>query len=206
MWRFLVPSLTIIIPDTNGASAPMRRHTDATRRCLKAIFTFVLVTFPWALPADSLAVMKGLTVEDLTGRSDLVLSGQVESVTAGWSDDGKTISTTAIVVVSEVIKGRSALRKIAVEYPGGEVGDIGLRVSDEPGMEKGEKVLLFLKQGDNGHGATHKFNLVGKGQGKYSIGSDGMARKKGFSIVGEKSRIDAEIPLDALLEKIRRGK
>ena len=183
----------------------MRQHTEAVRRCLKAIFTFVLITFLWALPVASWAVMKGLTTEDLTKSSDLVVAGDVESATAKWSDDGKTIFTTAIVVVREVIKGRSVSHKIEVEYPGGEVGDIGLRVSDEGGLEQGEKVLLFLKHGIR-PGGTHKYNLVGKGQGKYSIGQDGVARKKGFSLAGDTKQIDTEIPLEALIEKIRRVK
>jgi hypothetical protein len=149
--------------------------------------------------------MEGQTTEDLTRNSDLVVAGDVESATAGWSDDGSTIYTAAIVVVTDVIKGQSARRKIEVDYPGGEVGDIGLRVSDEPGMVKGEKVLLFLKHG-TGPGDSHKYHLVGKGQGKYSIGPDGVARKKGFSPVRGTKRIDFEVPLDALIEKIKRVK
>lgn len=188
---------------TDGDPDPMRQHTEATRRCLKAISSFVLITFLWALPAASWAVMEGLLTEDLTRSSDLVVLGDVKSAEARWSDDGKTIFTTAIIVVSEVIKGRSVSQKIEVEYPGGEVGDIGLRVSDEQGMEKGDKVLLFLKHGVKPD-ETHKYNLVGKGQGKYSIGPDGVARKKGFSLVGDTKQIDAEVPLDALIEKIRR--
>ena len=183
----------------------MRQHTEATQRCLKAIFSFVLITLIWTLPSTSWAVMEGLSTEDLTRSSDSVISGNVESTTARWSDDGKTILTSAIVVVSEVIKGRSVNQKIEVEYPGGEVGDIGLRVSDEPDMEEGEKVLLFMKQEIKPSG-TQKYNLVGKGQGKYSIGPDRIARKKGFSLVGGTKQIDAEVPLDDLIEKIRRVK
>lgn len=149
--------------------------------------------------------MEGLSTEDLAKGSDIVVLGDVESATAKWSDDRKTISTTAIVVITEVIKGQSVSQKIEVEYPGGEVGDIGLRVSDEPGMEKGEKVLLFLKH-VIGANETYKHNLVGKGQGKYSIAPDGIARKKGFSLVGDTKQIDAEVPLDTLIEKIKRVK
>jgi len=149
--------------------------------------------------------MEGLTTEYLTRSSDLVVSGDVESATAKWSDDGKTIFTTAIVVVTEVIKGQPGSQKVDVEYPGGEVGDIGLRVSDEPVMKKGEKVVLFLKRGIKPI-EKNKYKLVGKGQGKYSIGSDGVARKEGFSLVEDTKQIDTEIPIDALIEKIRRVK
>lgn len=180
----------------------MRQPTEAARRCLKALFSFALLAFLCAMPAASWAVMEGLSTEDLTRNSDVVVLGDVESVTAGWSDDGKTILTTATVVVTGVIKGGAADRKIEVAYPGGEVGGIGLRVSDEPRMEKGEKTVLFLKRGI-GPGESHRYRLVGKGQGKYSVGPDGVARKKGFSLAGDARQIDAEVPLDVLIEKIR---
>lgn len=183
----------------------MRRLTEATRQCLKATFSFVLSSFLLALPVASWAVMEGFSIEELAGRSDLVVLGDVESVTSGWSEDGKTIFTTAIVVVAEVIKGQSVRRRIGVEYPGGEVGEIGLRVSDEPGMAKGEKVLLFLKR-VIGTSEIDKHAFVGKGQGKYSIGPDGIARKKGFSLAGDTKPIDAEIPIDTLIDKIRRAR
>ena len=183
----------------------MPQRTVATRRCLKATFSFVLIAFLCVLPIASRGVMEGLSTEDLARGSDLVVLGDVESATGKWSDDGRTIITTANVVVTEVIKGQSVRRTIDVEYPGGEVGDIGLRVSDEPAMEKGEKVILFLKHGIR-PGETRKYNMVGKGQGKYSIGPDGVARKKGFSLAGDAKQIDAEIPFDALIEKIKRVK
>ena len=183
----------------------MRPHTEAARRCLNAIFSFVLITSLWALPIASWAVMEGISTEDLARGSDLVVLGDVESAAASWSSDHETIFTTAIVAVTEVIKGRTVSQKIEIEYPGGEVGDIGMRVSDEPGMEKGEKVLLFLKHVIRPD-ETHKYNLVGKAQGKYSIGPDGVARKKGFSLGGDTKQIDAEVPLDTLIEKIKRVK
>lgn len=183
----------------------MRQYTEARQRCLEATFSFFWFTFLWALPIASWGVMEGLSTEDLARGSDLVVLGDVESVTAKWSDDGKTIFTTANVMVTEVVKGPSVSQKIEVEYPGGEIGDIGLKVSDEPGMEKGEKVILFLKHGIR-FSETSKYNLVGKGQGKYSIGPDGVARKKGFSVVGDTKQIDAEVPLNTLIEKIKRVK
>ncbi len=179
----------------------MCQPAEAPRRFLKATFSFVLIMFLWALPIASWAVMEGLSTEHLTRASDLVVLGDVESAAASWSADGTTIVTTATVVVAEVIKGQSASRKIEVEYPGGEVGDIGLKISDEPGMVTGEKVLLFLKRGTE-PGANGKYHLVGKAQGKYSIGPDGVARKRGFSVVGDARQVDAEVPLDALVEKI----
>jgi hypothetical protein len=92
-----------------------------------------------------------------------------------------------------------------VEYEGGEIGDIGLRVSDQSPLIKGEKVILFLRSGKSKkEGAA--YNIVGKGQGKYVIDADGIARKGGFSIAGGKEDIDNNIPVDKLIEKINKIK
>jgi hypothetical protein len=44
---------------------------------------------------------------------------------------------------------------------------------------------------------------VGKAQGKYTVGKDGMARKQGFSVGAGREAVDAEIPVDVLIEKIK---
>ncbi len=182
----------------------LRPQIDPPRRRPAVLLSVVLSMLLWSVPNVSTAVMEGLSTEELTRRSDLVVVGDVESVAAAWSDDRTTIHTTAALTVAEVVKGRSADRRIEVEYPGGEVGDIGLKVSDEPGMKKGERVLLFLKRAA-GPGDANRYKLVGKGQGKYSIGPDGVARKRGFSLVGDATQVDADIPLGTLLEKIKRA-
>ncbi len=182
----------------------MHQGSDSNRRCKKTSLCLLPVLFLSALPGASLGVMTGLSTEELAGAADLVVLGDVGSVGAGWNADRTTIITTANVVVAEAIKGRAAGRTVEVEYPGGEVGDIGLRVSDEPSMEEGERILVFLKRA-GGLNEGNRYKLVGKGQGKYSIGPDGVARKKGFSLAGDTKRVDVEIPLGILIEKIKRA-
>ena len=154
----------------------------------------------------SFAVMKGLSTEELTAASGLVIEGEVENTEALWSKDGK-IFTRASVVVNTFIKGQTSQQKITVEYDGGEIGDIGMKVSDQAPvpLEKGEKVLLFLKAG-KGKKDGEAYNIVGKGQGKYRIDKNGIARKSGFTIAGPKGMIDNNIPADQLVEKIRNVK
>ena len=147
--------------------------------------------------------MKELSTEELTKASDTVILGEVESVEAQWSNDGKTIFTSAYVAVNKAIKGKLFPANIIVEHEGGEVGDIGLKISDQPTLMKGEKVILFLRSGKSKKdGVVH--NIVGESQGKYVIDANGIARKGGFSITGSKAKIDNNIPADELIEKIMR--
>lgn len=157
------------------------------------------------LSSTSLAVMKGLSTDDLTKSSDMVVIGEVEDVEAQWSIDGQTIFTSATVSISEVVAGRPLPGKIVVEYEGGELGDIGLKVSDMATLDKGDKVLLFLKTARSKKFGS-AYNMIGKAQGKYKIGEDGIARKGGFSIADGGNEIDNDLPIDVLAEKIRRIK
>jgi hypothetical protein len=149
--------------------------------------------------------MRAMSTEELTGASDLVLEGEVKNVRSHWSKDGKTIFTRAVILDSYVIKGRVTQRHIAVEYEGGEIGDIGYRVSDVVPLREGEKVIIFLKSGKSKKDGQ-VFNIVGKGQGKYTVGNDGIARKDGFSILSGEELIDNNIPVGELIDKIKKIK
>jgi hypothetical protein len=157
------------------------------------------------LSSESPAIMQGMSTAELTEASDLVLEGDVIDVEPFWSKDGKTIYTRAVILDSYVIKGRVTQRQIVVEYEGGEIGDIGFRVSDLEPLRKGEKVILFLKTGQSKKDG-HVFNIVGKGQGKYTVGNDGIARKGGFSVLSGEKLIDNNIPAGELIDKIRKIK
>ena len=146
------------------------------------------------LSSSSLAVMLGLGIEELTKGSESVIIGEVEDTEAQWSKDGKTIFTKAFIVVNEIIRGRTLQKTITIEYEGGEIGDIGLKVSDVVPLEKGERVLLFLKSGKS-RGDGFVYNLVGKAQGKYTIDKERIGRKRGFSVTGGESITDTKIPL-----------
>lgn len=166
---------------------------------------FCLMVFCFHVSSPS-AMMKGLSTEELTNASDIVVLGNVDKVKSQWSKDRKTIFTSAEIIVKDFIKGKKGKTfpvKIKVEYEGGEVGKIGLMVSDQTELKKGENVLLFLKAGKSKLDGL-AYNLVGKNQGKYIVTADGIVNKSGFSIAGETEMIDNNIPVDALIEKIRR--
>lgn len=168
--------------------------------CMTILFAFTVAVL---LSPPSFALMMALTTEQITKGAELIIEGEVEEVSSLWSDDGKTIVTRAVVRTNEVIKGKETQSRTVVEYPGGEVGDIGLEVSDISPLRKGEKVILFLRPLKSENGMT-VYAVVSKGQGKYIVGEDGIARKNGFSVINGKEGIDFSIPVGPLKEKIRR--
>jgi hypothetical protein len=147
-------------------------------------------------------LMLGLSTEKLTRDAELIITGNVEDTTAQWATDKKSIITTSVISVQEVIKGRAVEKKIQVIYPGGEVGEIGMKVSDEAPLQKGERVLLYLTP-ENQFSNGSAYRISGRAQGKYTIGDDMIARKRGFAAVAGDEHMDTTIPLETLKEKIR---
>lgn len=145
--------------------------------------------------------MTGMSTEQLAIESDTVVSGDVVDVSSHWNEGRTAIVTQATVAVRSVIRGREVSGTIVVEYPGGEVGDVGMKVSDSAQLRKGEQAILFLSGKD--HGA--RFSIVGKGQGAYKVGKDNVARKGGFSVRDGAGEVDYTIPVEKLIEKIKRA-
>ncbi len=170
-------------------------------RFRKAIFILALIGLVCST-SSAFALMLGLSTEKLTRDAHLVVTGDVEDTRSEWTPDKKSIVTKAVISVQEVIKGSTVEKKILVLYPGGEVGDIGMKVSDEAPLRKGERVLLFLSP-DNQFSNGSAYKISGRAQGKYTIGDDLIARKRGFSVASGDGYMDTTIPLDALKEKIR---
>ena len=102
----------------------------------------------------------------------IIVQGEVKSVKS-YKGINDIIYTRASVLVSDVFKGKIAKKNITVEYRGGEVGNVGLSVEDEPSLEKGERVLLFLT---NSFWRKNVYYVVKGVSGKYAICSDDTVR------------------------------
>jgi len=168
-------------------------------------FNILCFTIFFFLSSPSVAIMKGLSTEELTNASDVVIEGEVGHTEAQWSKDSSTIFTSSEIVIHSFIRGKPVQTPVRVEYEGGEVGDIGLKVSDQPTLIQGEKVILFLKS-EKSKRDGNAYSIVGKGQGKYVIDADGIARKSGFSLADGGENIDNNIPAETLREKIKKIK
>ncbi|HXG90061.1 MAG TPA: matrixin family metalloprotease [Vicinamibacterales bacterium] len=97
-----------------------------------------------ALPAGASSGPKWSTAE-LTDFSDVVVTGRVQSVTFGWDSTVNSIYTYVTVDIDEVFKGAVARGPVTIKQLGGQVGEIGLAISDQPTFAVGEDVLLYLE-------------------------------------------------------------
>ena len=93
-------------------------------------------------------------------------------------------------MVREVVKGKNIKKNITVEYEGGEVGDIGVRVEDEPTLEKGEQVLLFLT---NSFWRKNVYYIGGGVLGKYAICTDDTVRIGSSCDEGDETATNEEV-------------
>src|SRR3989344_4914502 len=123
-------------------------------------------------PVNSFALIIERGAEELSQDAKVIIQGEVKSVRYYKGING-VIYTRASVLVSDVIKGKNIKKNITVEYEGGEVGDIGVFMEDEPTLEKGEQVLLFLT---NSFWRKNVYYIVGGVLGKYAICPDDTVR------------------------------
>ncbi len=135
----------------------MRKHT------LAAGF-LVASSVAWA------TTLIALDVPGLTQVSDVVLRGRVTKVEPQWSQDKTRIFTVAQVEVLQPLKGDVGA-VAQVTQPGGEIGDVGQRVSGVAKFTVGEEVVLFLER------RGPFFTVTGMAQGKFTVerSSDGKA-------------------------------
>lgn len=156
------------------------------------------------LSRPAFATVVAMSTAELTEASNLVVVGRVARTHAQWTPDHQRIVTLVAVLVDDVVKGQWGRRRIIVEHEGGEVGDMGLLVTDTPNFAKGERVVLFLTPSREERGQTIH-HVVGEVQGKYQVDEHDVAKKKGIDAVGDVGRIDFELPFDELIAKIRRA-
>jgi len=137
------------------------------------------LAFP-ALLASAMVV--SISLKDLSRSSDLIVFGQVESVTPELR--GVRVVSVAVIGVAQVLKGKAA-GAVAVQFAGGRVGgDLEERPADSPAYRKGERVVVFLKKMPD----TARYSTNANFQGK-------------FKVVGD--RVGPElIPLNAFIERV----
>jgi hypothetical protein len=160
------------------------------------------------------SLMVKLSLESLSHDSDAVVLGKVEDIACQWSMDRSAIVTVVTMRIQSVIKGELLQSHILIQYPGGEVGDIGLRVSDMPEFRCGEQALVFLKSISKIDDAQNSpfiamnfwpaYTVFGAAQGKYSVDDNGVARKKGYSLISDEPDPDRALVLENLMTRIRK--
>jgi hypothetical protein len=112
----------------------------------------------------------GLSFEDLTDRSELVISGQVTRSWSDWDSEHKYIWTHHEVRVTGTYKG-AAGSTVVLSEPGGVVGDRGMAIAGAVAYAAGEQVAVFLQRMPNGYLRT-----TGWAQGKFTVSASGLLR------------------------------
>jgi len=122
-------------------------------------------------PGSGEAAMIKLRLEQLAAEADTIVLGTVTSQASAWNAQHTAIYTDVTVAVEEVIKGTPGA-EVTFRVAGGIVGDIGMRTSNDPVFQKGERVILFLDTREV------PARIVGLHQGKYPV-RDGTVKWDG---------------------------
>ena len=139
------------------------------------------------LGAPALATsMLSTDVEGLTRSSDAVVRGEVRRVESRWNWDHTRIVTDVEISVVESLKGAPGAT-VVVTQPGGQVGDIGQRVSGLAVFSPREEVVVFLKRR-----TPTRFQVSGMAQGKFKVerASDGKSVLAVPSSTGDAQLLD----------------
>jgi len=156
--------------------------------------------------------MVKLSLQDLTNAADAIVLGEVKKIQYEWSMDRSVILTVVTLKIQEVWKRDFYDNQILIQFPGGKIGDIGLKVSDMPTFQKKERVLVFLKSIKNINDSKNSpsvslnllpaFSVFGYAQGKYSVDGNGVAHKSEYDLVSKDSEPDSILSLSELKTKI----
>lgn len=132
-----------------------------------------------------------ISFEELTSKSDRIVTGRVINSTTSWGSEHKYIWTRYEISVGEVLKG-TAGKTVIVSEPGGKLDGKQMRVAGAVIYTPGERVALFLKS----YGADSR--TVGWAQGKFSIDSNDRVHPSTFGGTQTVGRTGASTPLSRL--------
>lgn len=156
-----------------------------------------------------------LSTKQLAQGADSIRMGEVTAQWSSWDAEKKMVYTYTKLKVSETVKGQ-AHDEVLIKQPGGEVGNVGMRVHGMAVFRKGERALVFLRKGEGDYPALvglsqGKFNIVrdrqtGDDKAVFSAPSDGEFYRRGER--GAAQRLSAasvrrEQTLKSLIEEIR---
>ena len=130
-----------------------------------------------------------LEMEELTGISDLIVLGKVESVESGWTEGRSRIRTRVTLEVEEVFVGSLEGEKLTIVLPGGYVAEENLRqvIPGIPEFEVGEETIVFLRKDE-----SLLCPVAGWVQGKFEVIAEaGTGRKVVVDRLGKYRRYAA---------------
>jgi hypothetical protein len=147
---------------------------DALSQAVRAALLFASIltapVFASSAPMSDLELVQG---------SSLVVDANVHRLTPHWNDEHSLIFTTVDLDVSRTLYSRrpSAVTSLQVEVLGGEVGGVGLVVTDTPTFRTGERVLVFARTTAGG-----RFTVAGGPSGVLGIDAAGIVAGRAMSV------------------------
>ena len=138
---------------------------------------------------SSFAQFSSSEIKNLTKGADIILTGKVTQQTSSWNKDKTRIYTKATIQVNEYIKGNNTGGTVTVNYPGGEIGEIGEMYSHMPRFKDNEEVLVFLKKSEN----NTDYKVLNGEEGKITLLNN--------ETTGEKTT-NSYVPLNSLKQQI----
>lgn len=134
-----------------------------------ALAAFVLATVLFSPRPASATVIPWLSLEEMTGRAEVIAYGEVRSAEGGWSGDGRIIVTRVTVAIDRALKG-GPRASVSFEVPGGKADGQMMIASGAPAFRAGERVVVFLETA--GRGAAAHLAVVGWNLGTMEVARD----------------------------------
>ena len=123
-----------------------------------------------------LAQLVEVSSAQLTEEAQAIHKGKVKAMKSEWNDEKNFIWTFVTLSVSETIKGDDMKGKdVEIKVPGGVVGEIGQKSSDQVTFAEGEEAVVFL--GKEKYKDKEYFNVCRLVQGKFTV-KDGKIQDK----------------------------
>ena len=135
-----------------------------------AFFLLIFLSATLNITATSLFL---LSTEELTEKSDVILTGRVISQHCQWNDERNQIYTYISIRADTLLKNGKQVENdiIVIKQLGGIMDSLQLFIPGMPSFDVGEEVLLFLtdRETDPVSGRPLNYLVYGLAQGKFSV-------------------------------------
>ncbi len=143
----------------------MKKHAKLLPAVLSVLFLGIFLT----TSSVSFAYMRRLSLNDLKGLSDAIVEGTVTAISNEIVNGIPFTNVDIAIADNGIFKGSLSNSVIRISYVGGALDqDRILTSSNSPSFEKGENVIVFVRE----FADDATYSLVGGPQGKF-IENDG---------------------------------
>jgi hypothetical protein len=123
---------------------------------LAVVWSLVVMAHP------GYTIMRTLDLAELARQADTIVLGVVRHQESAWEAQQTAIHTDVTVAVERALVGAPG-DEVQFRVAGGTVGGVGMRSSNDPRFQVGERVIVFLDT------RTVPASVVGMQQGKFVV-------------------------------------